>query len=119
MAGSNYAFRKTIRPIRPKPLMPTSVSDMFKFSLYQSTRVWNGKRLSGWGEFGLGDGEVGILETGVFGGARRGVIYFLFFFLLLFFLGKCRAIAGGLVSISSVPPERFVIYFRANYSSLI
>lgn len=32
MAGQTYAFRKTIRPIRPKPLMPTSVSDMIGFN---------------------------------------------------------------------------------------
>ena len=29
-----YALRKTILPIRPKPLMPTSVSDMIVFNVF-------------------------------------------------------------------------------------
>ena len=75
-----------------------------------------------------GEGQlfVGNLETEVFGGARRGVIYFLLTLsTYFFFLGKRRAIAGGLVSflpmltLSSVPPERFVTSLGSNYSSLI
>ena len=92
MAGQNYAFRKTIRPIRPKPLMPTSVSDMIRFNLYQPERVWFGKRLVVRERFGLcdveGEGQifVGIWETGSFsagrGEARRHLFSTLSFFLL-------------------------------------
>lgn len=43
------------------------------------------------------------MKTGILGGARRGVIYFLFIFFILeplIFLGKRRDIAGGLVHVT-------------------
>ena len=76
-----------------------------------------------------------LLETEILGEAS---FIFYFSFWCLYFLGKRRDIAGGLVStrygkyskvstlpyfkyrmLSSVPPERFVTYFSSNYSSLI
>lgn len=45
-----YALRKTILPIRPKPLMPTSVSDMTAFSVfdvYQAKCVSKSRKAKG------------------------------------------------------------------------
>ena len=107
MAGQTYAFRKTIRPIRPKPLIPTSVSDMIRFNLYQPERVRFGKRLVGREQFGsfvmLRGREKYLLELWKREfSAGRGEASFIFYFFFFFYLGKRRvgrrAIAGGLVS---------------------